>query len=106
MKWPGWLDTTESDAFAREIAEEFARTLPPGPQRGTTREADHRASHAIEVIGNRAAKYDHAHPLGWYKKSKFMSTIEKCLIEKGHPPELVDRVVYAVVMRIGRLRTT
>jgi len=105
MKWLPWLDTSASDAFAREIAEEFARTLPPGPVHGTARDADHRAAHAIEVIGNRAAKYQATHPLGWYRKSKFMNTIEKCLVEKGHAPELVDRVVYAVVLRLSRLRT-
>jgi len=102
MKWLSWLDTSASDAFAREIAEEFARNLPPGPSRETARESEQRAAHAIEVIGNRASKYHDSHPLGWYRKTRFMNAIEKCLLEKGHPAELVDRVVYAVVLRTMR----
>lgn len=102
MKWLGWLDTSASDAFAREIAEEFVRAAPPPPHRLPVREYEQRLAHAIEVIGNRAAKFQAAEGLGWYRKSRFMNTIEKLLLEKGHPAELADRVVYAIVLRTAR----
>jgi hypothetical protein len=97
----GWFDTSASDAFAREIAAEFVRALPPD-WRGPPREAERRYSQALEVMANRAQKYQAAHGLGWYRKSKFLNTIKESMIGLGHPAALVDRVVYAVALRTGR----
>lgn len=102
MKLLGWFDTAESDAFARDIAEEFVRAAPPPPHGLTAREYEQRLTHAIEVIGNRAAKYDAAERLGWYRKSRFMKAIENVLLARGHAADLANRVVYAIVVRTAR----
>lgn len=102
MKWFAWLDTSASNAFAREIAEEFTHNFKAGA--GDDKATEKRLVHAIEVMGNRAAKFDGQSPLGWYRKARFMNAITDCLAEKGHERALVDRVVYDVVMRMARRR--
>lgn len=101
MKLLAFLNTSESDAFAREISDEFARHFPATAVAGS-RAAEQRLAHAIEVIGNRAAKFNREHPLGWYRKARFMDTIKQQLQAKGHSVELVDRIVYAVVLRMAQ----
>jgi hypothetical protein len=103
MKWPAFLDTTESDAFARELAEEFARHAPAtaGP-RDSLKQAEQRVTRALEIVGNRAQKFAAIRPLGWYRKSRFMDTLKAGLVAKGLDVELADRIVYAVVLRTAR----
>jgi hypothetical protein len=105
MKLLAWLDTASSNAFAREIAEEFTRNFQVGAGPASGKGTEQRLQHAIEVLGNRAAKFDRQSPLGWYRKARFMSTISDCLREKGHDEQLVDRAVYDVVMRMARRGT-
>lgn len=101
MKLPGFLDTSASDAFAREISTEFLHNFPVGTAT-TGKPGEQKLAHAIDVMGNRAAKFDRQSPLGWYRKSRFVKTIKDGLVAKGHAVELVDRVVYAVVLRMAR----
>lgn len=102
MRRPAWLDTTSSNAFAREIAEEFTRNFQRDADAGDEKAFERRLAHAIDVMGNRAAKFDRQDPMGWYRKARFMSTIKDCLAERGYERVLVDRVVYAVVIRMAR----
>jgi hypothetical protein len=97
-----WLDTSSSDAFAREIAEEFTHNFQSGPGVKADKGSEQRLKHAIDVIGNRAAKFNRESPLGWYRKARFMNVVTDVLREKGYDEKLVDRVVYAVVMRVAR----
>jgi hypothetical protein len=97
-----WLDTAASNAFAREISEEFALNFRADAGAASAKGSEQRLQHAIEVLANRAAKFDRQSPLGWYRKARFMSTVKETLAEKGYAAELVDRVVYAVVMRMAR----
>lgn len=101
MKLPGWFNTSGSDAFAREISEEFSRTFPAG-EALSPRVSEQRLLQAIEVLGNRAAKFNRQTPMGWYRKAEFMKTIKECLFDKGYSEEWVNRVVYAVVLRMAR----
>ena len=100
MKLLAFLDTSEGDAFARELAEEFSHNLPPTA--ASEAKSEQRLAHAIEVLGNRAAKFDRQNPLGWYRKARFMDAIKKELLGKGYGAERVDQVVYAVVLRMAR----
>ena len=100
MKLLAFLDTSAGDAFAREIGEEFGHNFPADA--ASDPKAEPKLAHAIEVLGNRAAKFQRQNPLGWYRKAKFMDAIKQELQKKGHGPELVDRVVYAVVLRMAR----
>lgn len=102
MTWLAWLDTASSNAFAQQIAEEFGRNFQPGPNAPGSRATEQRLQLAIDVLGNRAAKYQKLGGLGWYRKARFMSTIKECLVERQFPAELVDRVLYAVVLRMAR----
>jgi hypothetical protein len=102
MKLFGWLDTTESDAFAREVAEEFVRNYPVTPAVRTPSELEKRLRDATSVLGNRAAKFNRETPLGWYRRARFMNTIKLCLEESGHSTELADGVVYKTVLRLAR----
>lgn len=100
MRLLAFLDTSEGDAFAREISEEFAHNFPP--KSVAEPKSEQRLAHAIEVLGNRAAKFEQQRPLGWYRKARFMDAIKKELLGKGHEAGLVDQVVYAVVLRMAR----
>lgn len=100
MKLFAFLDTRAGEAFAREICDEFAHQFPAGADADP--KAEQKLAHAIEVLGNRAAKFGRQNPLGWYRKAKFMDAIKRGLLAKGHGSELVDRVVYAVVLRMAR----
>lgn len=97
-----WFDTTGSDAFAREISEEFVRNGPAGSAASATKAGQQRLLHAIEVIGNRAAKYHRQQPLGWYRKAQFLKTIKETLLAARHDKQLVDEVVYAIAVRMAR----
>lgn len=105
MKLLSFLDTAASDAFAREIGAEFLHNYPPAAAASQARDVEAKLRHAIEVMGNRAAKYDQQAPLGWYRKSRFVKAIRDELTGKGHDEALADRVVYAVVLRMGRRQT-
>jgi hypothetical protein len=100
MKLLAFLDTSEGVAFARELGEEFAHNFPAAAV--AEPRAERRLAHAIEVLGNRAAKFERQHALGWYRKSKFMDAIKKELLGRGHEAAVVDQVVYAVVLRMAR----
>ncbi len=102
VKLFGWLDTTGSDAFAREIAQEFVRNFPVTPTVKTQSELAKRLLSATEVLGNRAAKFNREKPLGWYRRARFMNTIKLRLQESGHSVELVDGIVYQTVLRLTR----
>ena len=101
MKLLAFLDTAESDAFAREIGAEFLHNYPVGTD-AAAKGAEQKLSHAIEVLGNRATKFNRQQPMGWYRKARFMRTIKEMLLEKGHAVERVEQVVYAVVLRMAR----
>ena len=102
MKVLAWLDTASSNAFAREIAEEFTRNFQDRPGVAAEKGTEQRLKHAIEVLGNRAAKFDRQSPLGWFRKARFLGAITDTLTEKGHERALVDRVVYDVALRLAR----
>lgn len=103
MKWLPWLDTDSSNAFAREIAVEFSHNFPPGTDL-VDKGAEQRLLHSTEVMGNRAAKFNGQSPMGWFRKARFMATITDSLAAQKHDAAVVDRVVYAVVMRMARRR--
>lgn len=100
MKLFGFLDTRASAAFAQEISLEFSRNYPADA--GGEPKSAPRLAHAIEVLANRAAKFDRDQPLGWYRKAKFGQAIKRDLLGKGYDAELVDQVVYAAVIRMAR----
>lgn len=102
MGWFAWLDAGSSNAFAREISEEFAHNFPADAGGRADKATEQRLTHAIEVLGNRAAKYDLQARMGWYRKARFMAVVKDTLAEQGYAQELVDRVVYAVVLRMAR----
>ena len=97
----GWFDHSKIDAFAHEIAAEFAHHWPLDRPVGDPA-AEKKLLHAIEILGNRAAKLDRETPLGWYRKARFLRTIKEDLLGRGGAEPLVDRVVYDVVLRMSR----
>lgn len=97
----GWFDASEVDAFGREIGAEFSRhyplaSLPAG------RDAEQKLLRAIEILGNRAAKFNREKRMGWYRKARFMRAVKEEMISRGGAEALADRVVYAVVVRMAR----
>jgi hypothetical protein len=97
----GWFDHSKIDAFAHEIADEFAHHWPLDQSADDTA-AEKKLLHAIEILGNRAAKLNRETPLGWYRKARFLRTIKEDLLARGGAEPLVDRIVYAVVVRMSR----
>ena len=102
MKWLPWIDTTASDAFAREIADEFGHNCKPEILAADSPDARKRLAHATEVLGNRAAKFQREHRLGWIRKSRFMDTLQERLAELGYDDERVRTVLYAALMKAAR----
>ena len=100
-----WFDTSAVEAFAREIVDEFvhhASLARPPAGKGADKAAEQKLTHAIEILGNRAAKFNRTDPMGWYRKARFMRAMKEQLLADGTPAELADRVVYAVVVRMAR----
>lgn len=95
-----FLDTKPGEDFAREIGQEFAHNCPAAGKADAKREQ--RLAHAVEVLANRAAKFDRQSPLGWYRKSKFMDAVKRELLAHGHDAGTVDRAVFAAVLRMAR----
>lgn len=101
MGWFGGAKTAEAEAFAREITEEFVHHYPID-RAGAGGADERKLSHAIEILGNRASKFNLQHPMGWYRRACFMGVIKEELQARGAPEALVDAVVYAVTLRIAQ----
>lgn len=101
MGWFGGRKTAEAEAFAREITEEFVHHYP-FDKAGSADER--RLSHAVEILGNRASKFNLRHRMGWFRRARFMSVIKERLEAGGAPAALVDRVIYAVTLRMAQRR--
>ena len=71
----GWFDHSKLDAFGHEISEEFARHWPLD-KAASDQGAEQKLAHAIDILGNRAAKFNRQSPMGWYRKARFMRTIK------------------------------
>lgn len=97
----GWFDNSKFDVFAHEISGEFARHWPLD-QEVSDKAAEQKLLHAIEILGNRAAKFNRQSPMGWYRKARFLRVIKEDLREKGGSEELAARIVYDVALRMAR----
>lgn len=97
----GWFKHSELDAFAHEISDEFAKHWPLD-KAVSDKAAEQKLTHAIEILGNRAAKFNRQQPMGWYRKARFLRTVKEDLLARGGSAELVDRIVYAAAVRMAR----
>jgi hypothetical protein len=97
----GWFDNSKLDGFAHEISGEFARHWPLDKM-VSDKAAEQKLLHAIEILGNRAAKFNRHSPMGWYRKARFLRVVKEDLLARGGTEELVDRIVYDVVLRMAR----
>lgn len=101
MKLPRWFDASDAEAFGRELGEEFLHHFPLD-RKLDEKDARRRLANAIEILGNRAAKFQREARLGWYRRARFMKAIREHLVERGLPEEPLESLVYELALRLAR----
>jgi hypothetical protein len=104
MRLFGWFDTTQSDAFAREIGDEFLRNFPVAAGARSEQERARKLQAAVDQLGNRATRYHREKPLGWYRRARFIQTVRTHIEQQGHSVELANDVAYKLVLRLSQAR--
>lgn len=92
-----WFDTREIDDFARSIAAELVKRVPPATLDAHTRKAADRLRNTHDAIFARAGKFARTHPLNIYKRARLGNQFRWTLKEAGYPPEFVESWTYELV---------
>ncbi len=96
----GWLDTRESDTFAKALAEDLSGRIPlDSARRGNI--APDRARNAHEAIMARVGAFARTHKLGWYTKAHLGNTFRWTLQEKGYDKEFVDTWTHNILVAVS-----
>ena len=95
----GWFDTSESNTFAKALAEDLTSRVPlDGVQRGAI--APDRLRNAHEAIMTRSSAFARTHKLNWYTKAHLGNTFRWILQEKGYDKEFVDTWTHNVLVAV------
>ena len=95
-----WFNTKDVDEFARAIAAELVKRVPPSALDTHTRKAAERLRNTHDAIFARAGKFARTHELNVYKRARLGNGFRWALKEAGYPPEFVDAWTYELVTLI------
>lgn len=95
-----WFDTKEVDEFARVIAAELVKRVPPSALDSHTRKAADRLRNTHHAIFARAGKFARTHQLNVYKRARLGNGFRWALKEAGYPPDFVESWTYELVTLI------
>ena len=95
-----WLDTEEIDGFARSIAAELVKRVPPAALDVHDEKAAKRLRNTHQAIFSRAEQFARTHKLNVYKKAHLGNQFRWTLKEAGYPPEFVESWTYELVTLI------
>lgn len=89
------------DAFAGELAREFAEACPPA-EIGKKSQTPKRISAAARTLCDKAVKFRNEHKLGVYSKARLGNAVRWRLADLGYPTDLVEEITRQLVFRISQ----
>lgn len=95
-----WFNTAEVEEFARVIAADLVKRVPPSALDAHTRRAAERLRNTHDAIFARAGKFARTQDLNIYKRARLGNRFRWELKEAGYPPEFVDAWTYELVTLI------
>ena len=96
-----WFDTKEIDEFARSIAADLVKRVPPGKLEGHDEKTAKRLWNTHRAVFARAQQFARAHKLNVYKKARLGNQFRWELKEAGYPSEFVQSWTYELVTLIS-----
>lgn len=99
MNFFSLLGPWDGDAFAAEIALEFSRNCPPAAAAESGKEAAKRLARSIDVLRNRAAKFQRERSLGWIRKARLLRAVQAKLREAGYDEGTINDALYAMAVK-------
>jgi hypothetical protein len=100
MAFFGWFETGEVDDFARSIAVELVKRVPPTSLEARDEKAAKRLANTHQAVFSRAAQFARTHKLNVYKKARLGNQFRWALKEAGYPAEFIQSWTYELVTLI------
>lgn len=92
-----WFSTREIEEFARSIAQEIIKRVPPSSLDAPTKRAAGQLKHSHHEIYAQTEKFALTHPLNLYKKARLGNCFRWALRDAGYPPEFIESWTYELV---------
>ena len=95
-----WFDTRDIDEFARSIASELIKRVPPTSLDSRKKKTVGQLKSSHHAIFTRAENFARTHPLNVYKRARVGNSFRWALKEAGYPADLVEAWTYELVTLI------
>jgi len=101
MGMRNWFDTKDMDEFARSIAAELIKRVPPSSLDSGKKNTAGQLKSSHHAIFTRAENFARTHPLNIYKRARLGNSFRWALREGGYPRDLVEAWTYELVTLIS-----
>ncbi len=99
----GWLNSSETNAFAASLATELLESLPKSSRRPMRPDkADRAVERAIERVQGRAREYAKAKRLGYFQRSRLGNRFLWALRDAGMDRRVAEDLAVGVLREMGR----
>jgi hypothetical protein len=96
-----WFDTSEVDAFATSLVNEFMQRLPRESLGPSVRGAQSRLREATEGLLKRVERFASGRRLNLFKRARLANTLKWQLHEAGYDKAMVDELTLDVAKRVS-----
>lgn len=96
-----WFDTKVIDEFARSIAAELMKRVPPSSLDSGKKKTVGQLKSSHHAIFSRAENFARTTELNIYKRARLGNSFRWALKEAGYPPDLVEAWTYELVTVIS-----
>ena len=99
----GWLNTSQTNAFATALAEELLDSLPKSPGRPVRPDkADRAVSRALQRIHARAREYVNANRVGYFQRSRIGNRFLWTLRDAGMDRRVAEDLTLGLLQEMAR----
>lgn len=99
-----FLDTSDLEKFASDLAIDLSRRFPPASEARTDPGAKHQVKVILEGLGARAVRYHEQNRLGVYRKAKLGNVFQWKLKELGYSAPFAERATKEIILRLATKR--
>jgi hypothetical protein len=96
-----WFDTSEVDAFATSLANEFIQRSPPQQAAPAARGAQSRMREAASAMLVRVGNFASGRQLNIFKRARLANSLKWRLHEAGYDKNLVDDLTLDVAKKVS-----
>jgi hypothetical protein len=101
MKWFSFTSAKVVDAFANELAKEFARRYPLSGNAATMKKTtEKQIERTMEELFAKAKAFKVEHRLGIFKRARLAKTFQDELRKLGYDPGVVNKVTTGLVTSV------